>query len=111
MSGYSSGITWVPPGAVDLSWNAVCATRCNALPAGLRVRTRRGNLFAPVAGRAGRLVLDRICGEEKAAVTRRRRIAFGPVLSAREGRLRDRRPLSAAENDEELVVVRAELTR
>lgn len=56
-------MTWVPPGAADLSWNAVCTTRFNALPAGLRVRTRRGNLCAPVAGRDGRLVLDRICGE------------------------------------------------
>lgn len=33
------------------------------------------------------------------------------MVSAREGRLRDLRPLTAAENDEELVVVRAELTR
>ncbi|GAB2872192.1 methyltransferase [Streptomyces deserti] len=45
----------------------------------------------------------------KAAVTRRRRIAFGPVLRGREHWLRERGLLSAAENEEELVVVRAEL--
>ncbi|MFB7934211.1 HemK2/MTQ2 family protein methyltransferase [Streptomyces sp. NPDC056039] len=45
----------------------------------------------------------------KAAVTRRHRIAFGPVLRGRERWLRGRGLLSAAENEEELVVVRAEL--
>ncbi|WP_106975463.1 HemK2/MTQ2 family protein methyltransferase [Streptomyces sp. NRRL S-455] len=45
----------------------------------------------------------------KAAVTRRRRIAFGPVLRGRERWLRERGLLDAAENNEELVVVRAEL--
>ncbi|MFH9011147.1 HemK2/MTQ2 family protein methyltransferase [Streptomyces sp. NPDC017943] len=45
----------------------------------------------------------------KAAVTRRQRIAFGPVLRGRERWLRERGLLSDAENDEELVVVRAEL--
>ncbi|MFJ8713413.1 HemK2/MTQ2 family protein methyltransferase [Streptomyces violaceus] len=45
----------------------------------------------------------------KAAVTRRRRIAFGPVLRGREGWLRQRGLLPATENKEELVVVRAEL--
>lgn len=45
----------------------------------------------------------------KAAVTCRRRIAFGPVLRGRERWLRERGLLSAAENKEELVVVRAEL--
>ncbi|EFE65300.1 HemK2/MTQ2 family protein methyltransferase [Streptomyces viridosporus] len=45
----------------------------------------------------------------KAAVTRRRHIAFGPVLRAREHWLRERGLLSAAEDKEELVVVRAEL--
>jgi release factor glutamine methyltransferase len=159
--------------AVDVSWRAVCAARLNAVLAGLSVRTRRGNLFAPVrgeffdlilsnppyvpapggdagphgvarswdAGHDGRLVLDRICREApallrpggvllivqsalsdpdrtlghlraaglKAAVTRRRRIAFGPVLRGRESWLRQRGLLSAAEDKEELVVVRAEL--
>ncbi|MFI7498331.1 HemK2/MTQ2 family protein methyltransferase [Streptomyces sp. NPDC049687] len=45
----------------------------------------------------------------KASVTRRRRIPFGPVLRAREDWLRDRGLLSADEENEELVVVRAEL--
>ncbi|CAL9343701.1 Release factor glutamine methyltransferase [Streptomyces sp. enrichment culture] len=45
----------------------------------------------------------------KAAVTRRQRISFGPVLRAREHWLRQRGLLSAADNKEELVVVRAEL--
>ncbi|MGX1567219.1 HemK2/MTQ2 family protein methyltransferase [Streptomyces sp. NPDC055506] len=45
----------------------------------------------------------------KAAVIRRRRIAFGPVLRGRERWLRQRGLLHAAENEEELVVVRAEL--
>ncbi|MGC9496054.1 HemK2/MTQ2 family protein methyltransferase [Streptomyces sp. WG7] len=45
----------------------------------------------------------------KAAVTRRQRIAFGPVVRGRERWLRQRGLLSLAENEEELVVVRAEL--
>ncbi|MFD3501285.1 HemK2/MTQ2 family protein methyltransferase [Streptomyces sp. NPDC058676] len=45
----------------------------------------------------------------KASVTRRRRIAFGPVLRGREDWLRDRGLLPPAEKQEELVVVRAEL--
>ncbi len=45
----------------------------------------------------------------KAAVTRRRRIAFGPVVRGRERWLRQRGLLSVAEYEEELVVVRAEL--
>ncbi|MFH8798487.1 HemK2/MTQ2 family protein methyltransferase [Streptomyces sp. NPDC017936] len=45
----------------------------------------------------------------KAAVTRRARIPFGPVLRSREHWLRERGLLSADENNEELVVVRAEL--
>ena len=45
----------------------------------------------------------------KAAVTRRRRIALGPVLRGREHWLRERGLLPAADDKEELVVVRAEL--
>ncbi|MCT7357029.1 methyltransferase, partial [Streptomyces sp. 15-116A] len=45
----------------------------------------------------------------KAAVTRRRRIAFGPVLKARARWLRERGLLRGTEDTEELVVVRAEL--
>ncbi|WP_346010828.1 HemK2/MTQ2 family protein methyltransferase [Streptomyces sp. SID5910] len=45
----------------------------------------------------------------KAAVIRRRRIAFGPVVRGREHWLRQRGLLSLADNEEELVVVRAEL--
>ncbi|CAM5309967.1 HemK2/MTQ2 family protein methyltransferase [Streptomyces purpurascens] len=45
----------------------------------------------------------------KAAVTRRHRIAFGPVVRGRERWLRQRGLLPATENEEELVVVRAEL--
>ncbi|CAM5660536.1 methyltransferase [Streptomyces violaceorubidus] len=45
----------------------------------------------------------------KAAVIRRRRIAFGPVLRGRERWLRQRGLLSVADYEEELVVVRAEL--
>ncbi|MFJ4621740.1 HemK2/MTQ2 family protein methyltransferase [Streptomyces sp. NPDC088812] len=161
--------------AVDVSWRAVCATRCNAWRARLPVRVRHGSLFEPVrdlsfdliltnppyvpapsggraprgsarawdAGGDGRLVVDRICREApallrpggvllmvhsalsdpdrtlahlratglKAAVTRRRRIPFGPVLRSRADWLRERGLLSAGENDEELVVVRAELPR
>ncbi|MFD9395125.1 HemK2/MTQ2 family protein methyltransferase [Streptomyces sp. NPDC060000] len=45
----------------------------------------------------------------KASVTRRHRIPFGPVLRERKGWLRERGLLSAADENEELVVVRAEL--
>ncbi|WP_053912752.1 HemK2/MTQ2 family protein methyltransferase [Streptomyces sp. TP-A0875] len=45
----------------------------------------------------------------KSAVTRRRRIAFGPVLDGRAHWLRQRGLLSPSETEEELVVVRAEL--
>jgi release factor glutamine methyltransferase len=45
----------------------------------------------------------------KAAVTRRHRIDFGPVLRTRKEWLRHRGLLSAADEKEELVVVRAEL--
>ncbi|HZF91718.1 HemK2/MTQ2 family protein methyltransferase [Streptomyces sp.] len=45
----------------------------------------------------------------KAAATRRSRIPFGPVLSARADWLRQRGLLDPAEEKEELVVVRAEL--
>ncbi|MGW7257238.1 HemK2/MTQ2 family protein methyltransferase [Streptomyces sp. NPDC054834] len=44
----------------------------------------------------------------KAAVIRRRWIDFGPVLRARRGWLRERGLLSAADEKEELVVIRAE---
>ncbi|MEU5366793.1 HemK2/MTQ2 family protein methyltransferase [Streptomyces sp. NPDC005925] len=44
----------------------------------------------------------------KAAVTRRRRVPFGPVLRAREHWLREQGLLGAAEDSEELVVIRAE---
>ncbi|MEV2212201.1 HemK2/MTQ2 family protein methyltransferase [Streptomyces sp. NPDC050997] len=158
--------------AVDVSWRAVCTARLNARVAGVSVRIRRGNLFAPVRGRSfdliltnppyvpspaglrprgrarawdaghdGRVVLDRICREAptllrpggvmlmvhsglsdpgrtldhlrsaglKASVTRRSRISFGPVLRGRENWLRGRGLLSPADEQEELVVVRAEL--
>jgi release factor glutamine methyltransferase len=45
----------------------------------------------------------------KASVTRRSRIAFGPVLRGRADWLRQRGLLSPADEKEELVVVRAEL--
>ncbi|MFG2793274.1 HemK2/MTQ2 family protein methyltransferase [Streptomyces sp. NPDC048419] len=45
----------------------------------------------------------------KAAVTRRRRIAFGPVLRSRAGWLRGQGLMSPTDEKEELVVVRAEL--
>jgi release factor glutamine methyltransferase len=45
----------------------------------------------------------------KASVTRRSRIAFGPVLRGRESWLRERGLLSPDDEKEELVVVRAEL--
>ncbi|MEV5520820.1 HemK2/MTQ2 family protein methyltransferase [Streptomyces sp. S-9] len=44
----------------------------------------------------------------KAAVTQRRRIAFGPVLRTRVEWLRERGLLSPDESEEELVVIRAE---
>ncbi|HET9381432.1 MAG TPA: HemK2/MTQ2 family protein methyltransferase [Streptomyces sp.] len=44
----------------------------------------------------------------KAAVTRRRRVPFGPVLRGRVRWLRERGLLDTAEDDEELVVIRAE---
>ncbi|MFF4255740.1 HemK2/MTQ2 family protein methyltransferase [Streptomyces sp. NPDC001663] len=159
--------------AVDVSWRAVYAARMNARMAGLPLRIRHGNLFAPVRGQSfdlilsnppyvptpldgarpsgaarawdaggdGRLVLDRICREApdllrpggvllmvhsalsgpdrtlghlragglKAAVTRRRRIAFGPVLRERAGWLRERGLLGSTDEREELVIVRAEV--
>lgn len=45
----------------------------------------------------------------KASVVRRQRIAFGPVVRGRERWLRQRGLLALAEDEEELVVVRAEL--
>jgi release factor glutamine methyltransferase len=151
----------------------VWTARINAWRSRLPVRTRHGNLFAPVrgqtfdlilanppyvpdpddsrtpqgrarnwnGGRDGRLLVNRICQEApgllrpggvllmvhsalsdpdrtvgqlraaglKAAVTRRHRIAFGPVLRDRADWLRGRGLLAPAENKEELVVVRAEL--
>ncbi|WP_411576475.1 HemK2/MTQ2 family protein methyltransferase [Streptomyces mutabilis] len=45
----------------------------------------------------------------KAAVSRRQRIGFGPVVRGRERWLRQRGLLSLADDEEELVVVRAEL--
>jgi len=44
----------------------------------------------------------------RASVVRRRRIAFGPVLRSRAGRLRRSGLLPAADETEELVVIRAE---
>jgi len=159
--------------AVDVSWRAVCTARLNAWAAGIPLRIRHGNLFAPVQGQSfdlilsnppyvptpdagprsrraarawdgggdGRVLVDRICREApdllrpggvllmvhsalsgpdrtvghlraaglKAAVTRRHRIAFGPVLRERAGWLRERGLLSVADKKEELVIVRAEL--
>jgi release factor glutamine methyltransferase len=43
--------------AVDMSWRAVCTARLNALLAGLAVRVRHGNLFAPVRGQSFDLIL------------------------------------------------------
>jgi release factor glutamine methyltransferase len=43
--------------AVDMSWRAVFTARLNAWLAGLPVRTRHGNLFAPVRGRSFDLIL------------------------------------------------------
>ncbi|MCD7438098.1 methyltransferase [Streptomyces lincolnensis] len=111
------------------------------VPAPMGARPPRGSARAWDAGRDGRLVLDRICGEAptllrpggvllmvhsalsdpgrtldrlraaglKASVTRRTRIAFGPVLRGREDWLRRRGLLSPTDENEELVVVRAEL--
>src|SRR4051812_9548397 len=44
--------------AVDVSWRAVWTTRTNAWLAGLPLRTRRGNLFAPVRGQSFDLILS-----------------------------------------------------
>jgi release factor glutamine methyltransferase len=43
--------------AVDTSWRAVLTARLNAWLAGLPVRARHGNLFAPVRGRSFDLIL------------------------------------------------------
>ncbi|MFI9155382.1 HemK2/MTQ2 family protein methyltransferase [Streptomyces sp. NPDC053367] len=43
--------------AVDVSWRAAWAARVNARLAGLPVRVRRGNLFAPVRGQSFDLIL------------------------------------------------------
>jgi len=43
--------------AVDMSWRAVFTARVNAWLAGVEVRTRHGNLFAPVRGRSFDLIL------------------------------------------------------
>ena len=54
--------------------------------------------------------LDRLrAAGMKASVTRRSRIAFGPVLRGRERWLRQRGLLSPTDENEDLVVVRAEL--
>ncbi|MGW2236456.1 HemK2/MTQ2 family protein methyltransferase [Streptomyces sp. NPDC001759] len=44
--------------AVDVSWRAVCAARLNARMAGLPLRIRRGDLFAPVRGQRFDLILS-----------------------------------------------------
>src|SRR3954464_10006718 len=44
--------------AVDVSWRAVGTPRTNAWLAGLPLRTRRGNLFAPVRGQSFDLILS-----------------------------------------------------
>lgn len=57
----------------------------------------------------GRTVAHLRAAGLEVCVIRRRRIAFGPVLRAREDWLRGRGLLSPADEKEELVVVRAEL--
>ncbi|MFF8031962.1 HemK2/MTQ2 family protein methyltransferase [Streptomyces sp. NPDC016626] len=104
---------WPPRGAAR-AWDAggdgrlVLDRICREAPALLRPG---GVLLLVQSALSGpELTLGRLRDSGlKAAVTRRRRIAFGPVLRSREHWLRERGLLPATENLEELVVVRAEL--
>ncbi|GGT22751.1 HemK2/MTQ2 family protein methyltransferase [Streptomyces chromofuscus] len=81
---------------------------CREAPALLRPGGVLLTVHSALSGPERTLELLRAAGL-KSSVTRRRRIAFGPVLREREGWLRERGLLSATEDKEELVVVRAEL--
>ncbi|WP_171114971.1 MULTISPECIES: HemK2/MTQ2 family protein methyltransferase [Streptomyces] len=81
---------------------------CREAPALLRPGGVLLIVHSAVSGPERTLELLRAAGL-KSSVIRRRRIAFGPVLRERQGWLRERGLLSAAEDKEELVVVRAEL--
>ncbi|MER5209817.1 HemK2/MTQ2 family protein methyltransferase [Streptomyces sp. NPDC002838] len=103
-----------PPRGTARSWDAgpdgrfVLDRICREAPS----RLRPGGVLLIVHSALsdpGRTVERLRAAGLKAAVTRRRRIAFGPVLRARQDWLRERGLLSPAEQKEELVVVRAEL--
>ncbi|MFI9611791.1 HemK2/MTQ2 family protein methyltransferase [Streptomyces sp. NPDC052023] len=81
---------------------------CREAPALLRPGGVLLIVHSALSGPERTLTLLRAAGL-KASMTRRRRIAFGPVLRERQGWLRERGLLSATEDKEELVVVRAEL--
>ncbi|GCB43566.1 HemK2/MTQ2 family protein methyltransferase [Streptomyces sp. NL15-2K] len=103
-----------PPRGAARSWDAgpdgrfVLDRICREAPS----RLRPGGVLLIVHSALsdpGRTVEGLRAAGLKVAVTRRRRIAFGPVLRARQDWLRERGLLSPAEHKEELVVVRAEL--
>ncbi|MYS20528.1 release factor glutamine methyltransferase [Streptomyces sp. DvalAA-14] len=159
--------------ATDISWRAVATARINAARDRQRIRVRRGDLTAPMAGRtfdlvvsnppyvptplmpraatrgasvawnaghAGRQAVDRICAHShqvlkahgvllmvhsglcgveaslgrlrdaglQCSVTGRARVPFGPVLTERLPWLRAQGLVGPDEEEEELVVIRAE---
>lgn len=81
---------------------------CREAPACLRPGGVLLVVHSALSGPERTVTLLRAAGL-KASMTRRRRIAFGPVLRERQGWLREQGLLSATEDREELVVVRAEL--
>lgn len=81
---------------------------CREAPASLRPGGVLLVVHSALSGPERTVTLLRAAGL-KASMTRRRRIAFGPVLRERQGWLREQGLLSATEDREELVVVRAEL--
>ncbi|MGQ4386810.1 HemK2/MTQ2 family protein methyltransferase [Streptomyces sp. SAS_270] len=95
------------------AWNAggdgrlVLDRICRDAPQRLRPGGVLLMVHSALSGPAGTLEQLRAAGL-KAAVARRRRIAYGPVLRAREGWLRERGMLASDDEREELVVIRAE---
>ncbi|MGW1543827.1 HemK2/MTQ2 family protein methyltransferase [Streptomyces sp. NPDC002309] len=81
---------------------------CREAPASLRPGGVLLVVHSALSGPERTVTLLRAAGL-KASMTRRHRIAFGPVLRERQGWLREQGLLSATEDREELVVVRAEL--
>jgi release factor glutamine methyltransferase len=102
-----------PPRGPARAWNAgddgrlVLDRICQDAPKQLRPGGVLLMVHSALSGPCGTLEQLRTAGL-KAAVARRRWIAFGPVLRGREGWLRERGLMARDDEKEELVVIRAE---